>query len=186
MKKSNRKNIITLRKRAKDIKVKKSRTAKVYTMNIERKRILKQRREKTLQNVKDRKLTEEYFLTASKAGCKAHRALKDIQKGRKTDKGSTNSENMNTTTIADNINNLKIVANNVVDGTTNAENTDTEPIDTDNINNAEIEIDKFEDIVMSDNNDDNPAMSNNDSPHVMIIQRIANQVRTVQRMYPYP
>ena len=38
---------------------------------------------------------------------------------------------MNTITIADNINNLEIVANNVVNATTNAEGTDTEPIDTD-------------------------------------------------------
>ena len=45
LKKSNRKNINTARK--------KGRTAKIYTMNIERKRLLKQRREKTLQNAKD-------------------------------------------------------------------------------------------------------------------------------------
>ena len=38
-------------------------------------------------------------------------------------------------------------------------------MDTDNINNAETEIDKSEDIVMSDYNDDNPAMSDKDSPH---------------------
>ena len=45
---------------------------------------------------------------------------------------------------------------------------------TDNINTAEIENDKSEiendkseDIVMSDNNDDNPTMSNNDSPHTI-------------------
>ena len=37
------------------MKAKKSRTAKMYTVNIERKRILKQRREQTLQNAKDRK-----------------------------------------------------------------------------------------------------------------------------------
>ena len=34
---------------------------------------------------------------------------------------------------------------------------------TDNINTAEIGNDKSEDIVMSDNNDDNPAMSDNNS-----------------------
>ena len=62
LKKSNRKNVSTLRKRAKDMKVKQSRTAKLYTMNIERKRILKQRREKTLQNAKDKKSAEEYSL----------------------------------------------------------------------------------------------------------------------------
>ena len=134
-------------------------------MNIERKRILKQRREKTLQNAKDRKPAEEYFLTALKASCTAHRALKYTQKSRKSDIGSINDENMNTTMIADNINNLEIEADNVVNATTNAEGIDTESIDTDNINNAEIEINKSEDIVMSDANDDNPAMSGNDSPH---------------------
>ena len=72
---------------------------------------------------------------------------------------------MNITMIADFINNLEIITNNVVNATTNAEDTDTEPIDTDNINNAETEIDNPEDIVMSDNNDDNPAMSDKDSPH---------------------
>ena len=58
---------------------------------------------------------------------------------------------------------------------------DIEPVDADNINMAEIENDKSEiendkletendkseDIVMSDNNDDNPAMSNTDSPHAI-------------------
>ena len=76
-----------------------------------------------------------------------------------------NSENTNTTMIADNINNLEIVADNGVNAMKNAEDTDTEPIDTDNINNAEIEIDKSEDIVMSNDNDDNPAMSDKDGPH---------------------
>ena len=57
-KKTNRKNIYALGKRAKNMKAKKSRTAKTYTINIERKRILKQRRERTLQNTKDRKLAK--------------------------------------------------------------------------------------------------------------------------------
>ena len=68
-------------------------------------------------------------------------------------------------TIANNINNLEIGANNEVKATTNTEDTDNEPVDTDNINNAELEIDKSEDIVMSDDNDYNPAMSDKDSPH---------------------
>ena len=97
LKKPYRKNINTLGKRAKDMKVKKSRTAKIYTMNIERKRILKDRREKTLQNAKDRKLAKEYFLTVLKASRKVHRALKYTQKGRKSDNGWINSENTNTT-----------------------------------------------------------------------------------------
>ena len=66
--------------------------------------------------------------------------------------------------IANNINNLEIVANNEVNATTNAENADVESMDTDNINTAETEIDKSEDIAMSDNNDDNPVMSDKESP----------------------
>ena len=74
---------------------------------------------------------------------------------------------MNIAMIANNINNFEIVANNEVNATTNAKDTDIEPTDTDNINMAETEIDKSEDIVMSDNNDDNPAMSDKDSPHAI-------------------
>ena len=65
------------------MKAKKSRTAKTYTVNVETKRILKQRREQTLQNAKDRKSAKEYFLTASQANHKADRTSKDTQKGRK-------------------------------------------------------------------------------------------------------
>ena len=136
-------------------------------MNIERMRLLKQRREKTLQNAKGKRLAEEYFLTTLKASCKIHRALKNTQKRKKSDNGLINDENTNIAMIADNINNLEIVANNEVNATINAEYTDIEPMDTDNINMAETEIDKSEDIVISDNNDDNPAMSNKDSPHAV-------------------
>ena len=146
LKKSNRKNINTARKRAENIEVKKGRTAKIYTMNIERKRLLKQRREKALQNAKGKRPAEEYFLTALIASCKIHRALKNTQKSKKSDNGSINDENINITMIADNINNLEIVANNDINTTTNAEDTDIEPVDRDNINNTAKEIDKSEDM----------------------------------------
>ena len=110
-------------------------------------------------------MAKEYFLTASKASCKADRASKDTQSGRKSNNGLINSDNTNTITPVDNINNLEIVADNVANAATNAESIDTESTNTDNINNAEIENDKSEDIVMSDDNEDNPAMSNKDSPH---------------------
>ena len=58
-----------------------------------------------------------------------------------------------------NINNLEIVENNEVNATANAKNADTESMDIDNINTAEAEIDKNDDIAMSNNNDDNPIMS---------------------------
>ena len=143
-------------------------------MNIERKRLLKQRRDNTLQNAKGKRPAEEYFLTALKASCKTYKALKNTQKRKKDDNGSINDENTNIAMIANNINNLEIVANNEVNATTNAKNADIELMDTDNINTAEIENDKSEmdnykskDIVMSDNNDDNPAMSDNDSPQTI-------------------
>ena len=68
LKKSNRKNINTVQK--------KGRTVKIYTMNIERKRLLKQRRERTLQNAKGKGPAEEYFLTALKASHKSSRERK--------------------------------------------------------------------------------------------------------------
>ena len=147
LKKTNRKNSSAVGKRTKNMKAKKSRTAKTYTINIERKKILKQRREQTLQNAKDRKSAKEYFLTGSKASCKADRTSKDTQKGRKSNSGSVNGDNTNTTTLVDNINNLKIVADNVANAATNIESIDTEYVNTDNINNAEIENDKSEDIM---------------------------------------
>ena len=90
-------------------------------MNIERKRLLKQRRENTLQNAKGKRLAEEYFLTALKASHKTYKALKNTQKRKKNDNGSINDENTNIVTIADNINNLEIVANSDVNATRNTE-----------------------------------------------------------------
>ena len=88
LKKTNRKKSNALGKRAKNIEVKKGRTAKIYTMNIEKKRILKQRKKKkTLLNTKGRKLAEEYFLPALKASCKTHRALKIHKRARKVTMG---------------------------------------------------------------------------------------------------
>ena len=121
---------------------------------------MKTKKRTTLLNAQGRKPAEEYFFTALKASCKTHRALKNTQKGKKNDNGSINDENTNTIMITDKINNLEIVANSEVKATTNAE-------DTDNINNVDTEIDKSEDIVMSDDNDYNPAMSNKDSPHTI-------------------
>ena len=82
VKKTYRKDTNALRKRAKTVKSKKGRTTKMHAMNIERKKLLKQRREKALQNAKDRKLRKENFLTALKASCKADKASKDTQSGR--------------------------------------------------------------------------------------------------------
>ena len=94
---------------------------------------MKQRRENTLQNAKGKRLAGEYFLTALKASLKTYKALKNTQKRKKNYNGSINDENTNIVMIADNINNLEIVANNDVNATRNAEDTDTEPMDTDSL-----------------------------------------------------
>ena len=75
LKKSNRKNVNTAKK--------KGRTAKIYTMNIERKRLLKQRRERTLQNTRGKILAEEYYLTALKTSRKHYKASKNSYKRKK-------------------------------------------------------------------------------------------------------
>ena len=156
LKKSNRKNIKATQK--------KGRTTKTYTMNIERKRLLKQRRERTLQNAKGQRAVEEYFLTALKARHKSYKASKNLHKRKKDNDGSINDENTNIAMTVYNINNLEIVENHEVNATTNAQNADTESMDIDNINMAEAEIDKNDDIAMSDNDDDNLIMSDKESP----------------------
>ena len=109
---------------AKTVKTKKGRTTKMYTINIEKKKLLKQRREKALQNAKDRKLAKENFLAALKAECKADRAPDDEL---------INGSNADTTIGVDNI---EIVAENAPNAATNAENIDIASINSDNIINA--------------------------------------------------
>ena len=71
------------RKRAKIVKSKKGRTTKVDAINIERKRLLKQRREKVLQNAKDRKLVKVNAPIALQASIRANRASKCCNRWRK-------------------------------------------------------------------------------------------------------
>ena len=74
-----RKDINEQRKRAKIVKSKKGRTTKMYAIHIERKRLLKQRREKVLQNAKDRKLAKGNPPVALQASLRANSASNDTQ-----------------------------------------------------------------------------------------------------------
>ena len=56
------------------MKSKKDRTTEIYAINIERKGLLKQRREKVLQNTKDRKLVKGKPLVALQVDQRANRA----------------------------------------------------------------------------------------------------------------
>ena len=145
LKKSNRKNINTVKK--------KGRTANIYTMNIERKRLLKQRREKTLQNTRGKIPAEEYFLTALKASRKHYKASKNSYKRKKDNNGLNNDDNTNIAMTIHDIKNLKIVANHKVNATTNDKNAEMELVNMDNINTAEIEIDNNDEVAKSDNNE---------------------------------
>ena len=126
-------------------------------MNIERKRLLKQRRKRTLQNTRGKTPAEEYFLTALKASHKHYKASKNSHKRKKDNNGSNNDDNTNIATTVYDINHK-------VNATTNGKNTDTEPVNIDNINIAEIAIDNNDDVAKSNNNDDNPIMSDKESP----------------------
>ena len=139
VKKTYRNDTNALRKRAKTVKPKKGRTTKMYTINIERKKLLKQRREKALQNTKDRKLAKENFLAALKADRKVDRASNDTQSSTNTNDELINGANADTIIHVDNIDNIEIVAENVTNDATNAENIDTASINADNIVNVEID-----------------------------------------------
>ena len=162
-KKIYRRDIKVQRKRAKTVKTKKGRTTKMYTMNIERKKLLKQRREKALQNAKDRKFAKENFLAALKADHKADRASNDTHSSTNTNDELINGANADTVMGVDNIENMEIVAENATNAATNAENIDTASINADNIVNAEIENEKSEEVVMSNDNTDNATMSDNNT-----------------------
>ena len=133
----------------------------MYTINVERKRLLKQRREKALQNAKHRKLAKENFLAALKDDGKADGASNDTQSSAIINDELINGTNADTVICVDNIDNIEIVAENVTNAATNAENTETASINADNIVNVEIDNTKSEEVVMSDDNTDNAAMSNN-------------------------
>ena len=87
-----RKDTNKQRKRVKIVKSNKGRTTKVNVINIERKRILKQRRDKVLQNAKDRKIGQANAQTALQASTRATKTLKDTQDIEMTSNAATSEE----------------------------------------------------------------------------------------------
>ena len=76
----------------KTVQSNKGKTTKGYAINTERKRILKQRREKALQNAKDRKIGKAYAQTALQANIRATKASKDTQDIKMTDNAATGED----------------------------------------------------------------------------------------------
>ena len=136
-------------------------------MNIEKKKLVKQKREKALQNANNRKTAKGNFLTALQASHKADRASKDTQNSTLSNDELIKGANADTITRVDNIENIEIVAENVGNAATNAENINTDSTNGDNIDNAEIENEKSEEVVMSDDNIDNAAVSDNNTDDTM-------------------
>ena len=101
-----RKDTNEQRKRARIVKSNKGRTTRVYAINTERKRLLKQRREKALQNAKDRKIGKANAPIALQVSTRANRASKDTQDIKMTDNATTGEDNTdNATTGKDNTDN---------------------------------------------------------------------------------
>ena len=94
-----RKDINEQRKRIKIVKSNKGRTTRVY---VREKRLLKQRREKALQNAKDRKIGKANAQIALQASTRANRASKDTQDIKMTDNAATGENSTDNATTGEN------------------------------------------------------------------------------------
>ena len=158
------------------MKTKKGRTTKIYAINIERKRLLKQRREKALQNAKDRKLAKGNPLVALKADRRANRASNDSQSSTNMNDELIDGSNRDTVIGVGNTDNTAINAENANNAATDAENTDNDAINAENTDNAAVNADnksnaatdgkKSDNAAMSDDNTDNATMSDNNTDDV--------------------
>ena len=74
------------------VKSNEGRTTSVYAINTERKRLLKKRTDKALQNAKDRKLGKANAQIALQASTRANKASKDIQDIEMMDNAATGKD----------------------------------------------------------------------------------------------
>ena len=116
---------------------------------------MKQRREKVLQNAKDRKLAKGNPLVALQADRRANRASNDTQSSTNTNDEMIDGSNTDAVIGVDNTNNAVIAVENADNAATDAENTDNATINADNTSNAATDGEKSDDAAMSDDNTDN-------------------------------
>ena len=105
------------------MKSKKGRTTKIYAINIERKRLLKQRRKKVLQNAKDRKLAKGNPLAALQANSKTNSVSNDTQSITSTNDKIIDDNNTDVIIDVENIKNAPIDAECIDNAAINADNT---------------------------------------------------------------
>ena len=115
---------------------------------------MKQRREKALQNAKDRKLAKGNLPVALKADHRANRASNDSQISTNTNDELIDGSNTDTIIGVDNADNTAINAENVDNAATDAENTDNDAINADNTSNAATDGKKPDNAAMSNDNTD--------------------------------
>ena len=161
-----RKDTNEQRKRAKIVKSKKGRTTKIHAINVERKRLLKQRKEKALQNAKDRKLAKRNPLVALQADQRANRASNDTQSSTNTNNEMIDVSNTDAIIGVNNTNIAAIAAENVDNAATDAQNTDNAAINANNTSNAATDGKKSDDAAMSDDNTDNAATGDGNTDNV--------------------
>ena len=177
-KKIYRKDTNDPRKRAKIVKSKKGRTTKIYAINIERKRLLKKRREKVLQNAKDRKLTKGNPLTALQADRRANRNSKNKQSSTNTNNEMVDGFNTDAIIGVQNTNNAVIAAENVDNAATDAENTNNAAINVDNTSNAATDGKKSDNAAMSDDSTDNTATGDDNADNTTTSDDNTNNTAT--------
>ena len=137
--KNYRKDTSVQGKRAKIVKSKKDRTTKICAINIERKRLMKQRREKVLQNAKDRKLAKGNPLVALQANQRANCASNDTQSIINTNDEIIDDTNTDVVIGVENTDNAATDAENTDNAATDAENTNNAAINAENTSNAATE-----------------------------------------------
>ena len=118
---------------------------------------MKQRREKVLQNEKDRKLAKGNLLVALQANLRANSASNDTQSITNTNDEVIDNANTDAIIGTENTDNAAIEAENTDNAAIEAENTDNAAVDADNTDNAAADGEKSDDATMSDNNSDNAA-----------------------------
>ena len=145
VKKTYRKDIKALRKRAKTVNTKKGRTTKMYTKNIERKKLLKQRRDDTQSSAN----TNDELINGANAD---------------TIICFDNIDNIEI--VAENVTNSATNAENIDIDSTNADNIVNAEIENEKSEEVVMSDDNSDNATMSDNNIDNTTLGDDNTENV--------------------
>ena len=146
---------------------------------------MKQRREKVLQNAKDRKLAKANPLVALQASMRANRTSKDTQDIKMTDNAAIGTDNTDNTAIdADNTDNAAIDADNTDDAATGDGNTDNAVIANDNTDDAIIDNDNTEDAITGEDKTDKAITGEASTLHVPLPPCSKGKAKDPSQIHP--